>query len=181
MTANVDRLIGRDADLVERASHGDASAFEQLLETRVDRVFRMACAILGNEADAHDATQEAFVSAWRNLSRLRDRSKFDPWLNQTVVNRCRDVLRRRNRSREIELDGAALLRDRQTDVDRDRFRVNAAFDRLRVEQRALLVAHHLDHLPVADIARQLGIPEGTAKWRLHAARQALERALETDR
>ena len=55
-----------------------------------------------------------------------------------------------------------------------------AFDRLGPADRAILVLHHVDERPVAEIARTLGIPVGTAKWRLHAARKALERALEAE-
>jgi RNA polymerase sigma-70 factor (ECF subfamily) len=56
-----------------------------------------------------------------------------------------------------------------------------AFEGLSVDHRHLLVMHHLHRVPVADLARELGIPEGTTKWRLHAARAALARALEADR
>ena len=56
--------------------------------------------------------------------------------------------------------------------------INAAFERLSADQRHLLVMHHVNRVSVVDLARQLGVPEGTAKWRLHAARRALERALE---
>ncbi len=87
------------------AARGDRLAFEQLVEGRVDRIFRTACAILGNEADAHDATQEAFVAAWVQLPRLRDSARFDAWLNRVILNGCRDSLRRRNRSREVDLGG----------------------------------------------------------------------------
>ena len=59
--------------------------------------------------------------------------------------------------------------------------LTAAFERLSVDHRHLLVMHHLHRVPVADLARELGIPEGTTKWRLHAARAALARALEADR
>ena len=59
--------------------------------------------------------------------------------------------------------------------------LTTAFEGLSVAQRHLLVMHHLHRVPVADLARELGIPEGTTKWRLHAARAALTRALEADR
>ena len=58
--------------------------------------------------------------------------------------------------------------------------IGRAFDRLRPEERAILALHHVDERPVAEIARTLGIPTGTAKWRLHAARRALERAMEAE-
>jgi RNA polymerase sigma-70 factor (ECF subfamily) len=171
----------RDGPLVERAARGDQIAFEQLVEMRLDRSFRTACAILGNEADARDATQEAFVSAWVNLPRLRDIARFDAWLNRVLMNRCRDVLRRRHRSREVVLDGIELPGASQTDASLESNALNAAFDRLSLAHRQLLVMHHLLHRPVSEIARQLRIPVGTAKWRLHAARQALARALEAER
>ena len=60
------------ADLVRRAASGDSTAFEYLVTTSADRSFRLARAILGNESDARDATQDAYISAWRELPRLRD-------------------------------------------------------------------------------------------------------------
>ncbi len=58
--------------------------------------------------------------------------------------------------------------------------ISRAFDRLRPDERAILALHHVDERPVAEIARTLGIPVGTAKWRLHSARRALERAMEAE-
>lgn len=172
----------RDEDLVDRAAAGDVDAFEALVAARLNRSFRTASAILGSEADAHDVVQEAFVAAWRHLPRLRDRARFDAWLNRTIVNRCRDVQRRRRRSREVALEGALELpSDDSPGGGDDMVALTAAFERLRVDHRHLLVMHHLHRVPVADLAKELGIPEGTTKWRLHAARAALTRALEADR
>ena len=172
----------RDEDLVERAAAGDVDAFEALVAARLNRAFRTASAILGSEADAHDVVQEAFVATWRHLPRLRDRTKFDAWLNKMIVNRCRDALRRRRRSREVDLGGAmGLQQEDSTGAAADMAALTAAFERLSLGHRHLLVMHHLHQVPVADLARELGIPEGTTKWRLHAARAALTRALEADR
>lgn len=164
--------------LVERARQGDTDAFAALVDARLATAFRTASVILGNDADAHDAVQEAFASAWVNLPRLRDFDRFDAWLNRIVLNRCRDALRRRRRSREVLLDESLRL---HVPNEGDSAGLSAAFDRLRLEQRNLLVLHHLQHEPVAEIARTLGIPVGTAKWRLYAARRALERELEAER
>ena len=166
--------------LVEMAARGDRHAFEQIVEGRVDRIFRTACAILGNEADARDATQEAFIAAWVQLPRLRDAARFDAWLNRVVVNTCRDALRKRHRSREMEFDGLELgAPDTQREFA-DRAAFNAAFSRLNVADRSILVLHHLHELPLTQIAEQLGVPVGTAKSRLHTARRALERAMEAE-
>ena len=182
VTEGIGIMAVRDDDLVERAAGGDVNAFEALVAARLTRAFRTASAILGSEADAHDAVQEAFVATWRHLPKLRDRARFDAWLNRTIVNRCRDALRRRRRSREVALDGALELpSDDSPGAGDDMVALTTAFERLSVDHRHLLVMHHLHRVPVADLARELGIPEGTTKWRLHAARAALTRALEADR
>ena len=168
-------------DLTARAAHGDRDAFAQLVEARLDRTFRTACAMLDNEADARDVVQDAFIAVWRELPRLRDLARFDAWLNQIVRNRCRDVLRRRSRAREIMLDDHDSSLPDATDALAETASLNAAFDRLPADQRQLLVLHHLHHLPVGDLAAQLAIPVGTVKWRLHRARRALAQALETER
>jgi RNA polymerase sigma-70 factor, ECF subfamily len=167
-----------DGELVERARAGDADAFDQLARARIDAVYRTAIGILGNSADARDATQEALVSAWRSLRSLRDADHFDAWLRAITVNAARMVARRR-RVREIPMTADL----EQADLDPGAVGAadfDAAFDRLPVDQRALLLAHHLDGESVADLAVRLGIPEGTVKSRLHSARQALDRLLAED-
>jgi RNA polymerase sigma-70 factor, ECF subfamily len=167
-----------DQALVARAGAGDASAFAELIAPRLERLLRTARAILGNEADARDATQDACVAAWIKLPRLRDVGRFDAWLGRVLLNRCRDLLRARLRSREIDLTGIDLI-DLQPDLESGATdHVMAAFDRLSLANRNILIQHHLHDRPLAEIAGGLGIPVGTAKSRLHAARRALERALE---
>ena len=173
-----DHAKASDQALVTRAGAGDADAFAEIVAPRLERLLRSARAILGNEADARDATQDAFLSAWVNLPRLRDEGRFDAWLNRMLVNRCRDVLRHRQRSREIVLDGIEMPDTRPSPDAAATAGILTAFDRLSVANRHILVLHHLHDLPLAEVARQLGIPVGTAKSRLHVARRALERALE---
>jgi RNA polymerase sigma-70 factor, ECF subfamily len=171
------------ADLVRRAAHGDHAAFEALVTARADWAFRIARAILGNESDARDVTQIAFMSAWRELPRLRDADHFDAWLRRVLVNACRAQVRVRHRVRELPLDGAF---DRSSGGPGVGEQVSAsdtlgrAFDRLEPEKRALIVMHYLRHESVAAIADALGIPSGTVKWRLHDARASLERALRAE-
>lgn len=179
-TRTVDRPAQDEKALLERAGAGDTDAFAVLLAPRLDRLLRTARAILNNEADARDATQEACLSAWTDLSRLRDEARFDAWLNRVLLNRCRDALRRRSRSRESVLDGIDLP-DPRPSPDAATNGVMAAFDRLSLADRHILILHHLHDQPLAEVSRILGIPVGTAKSRLHAARQALERAMETQR
>jgi RNA polymerase sigma-70 factor (ECF subfamily) len=171
--------------LAEKAMSGDRAAFDAIVRNRIDAVYRTSLAILGSEADAADATQETFVSAWCHLDALRDADLFDAWLGRINVNACRAQLRRRARMgvRELPLPASEgtgepaspdrPLADRTGDADA----FDRAFGRLSIDDRALLVLHHLQERPVAEIAAALGAPAGTIKSRLHRARAALESEL----
>jgi RNA polymerase sigma-70 factor (ECF subfamily) len=182
-------------DLVRRAMDGDPIAFDRLAADRIDRAFRLAVAILGSEADARDAVQDAFVAAWRQLPRLRDPARFGPWLGRIVVNTCRMALRHRRvvRVREVELIepryGVDMPDRRTADVESadpvaefvaDADLVHRALGRLDADKRTILILHHAEDLPISEIAAVLDVPVGTVKWRLHAARAALERAVEEE-
>ncbi len=184
-----------DAALVARARRGDEAAFNALVATRVDRCYRLAWAILLSDADAADATQDAFLAAWRQLPRLRDVAAFDGWLNRIVANAARMSRRHRVGLREVQVRAVSAGDDEFVDFgatpssrvedDLDRLAradaIGRAFDRLREDERQLIALHYVDERPVAEIARTLGIPVGTVKSRLHAARGSLDRALEAER
>lgn len=185
VAAHVGNLDAVDLGLVERARNGDAAAFDALVERRVSQTFRLASAILGDPHEAEDATQEAFLSAWRNLPRLRDPERFDAWFGRIVVNTCRMSLRRRSRVVVLSVDATDPTPDPAAEhalagvAGSDA--LQRAINRLTVDQRSILALHHLEERPVAEIAAILGVPVGTAKWRLHDARRALERAMEAER
>jgi RNA polymerase sigma-70 factor (ECF subfamily) len=169
--------------LVVAARDGDLGAFESLLVSRLGRTHRMARAVLGSPEMAGDAVQDAWLTAWRQLPRLREPERFDAWLDRIVFNACRMVVRRHGRMREVGMpegfDVAAEGDGPDQVVERDI--LESAFARLTVDQRTILVLHHLEQRPLTVIADVLGIPVGTAKSRLHAARAALDRALEDAR
>lgn len=176
-------------ELAERAQSGDRLAFERLVEPWIEPAYRTALAILGRDADARDATQDALLDAWRNIRRLRDPDRFDAWLGRIHVNACRAIGRRRGRSsvREIAIDTlpdpeglagrGASVEEEWASVDE----LERAFDRLGIADRTALVLHYLEHRSVVEVAARLGVAEGTVKWRLHEARNALSRALEEER
>jgi RNA polymerase sigma-70 factor (ECF subfamily) len=185
-----------ELDLVGRARHGDLDAFTALAGARLQAMTRTATAILGDETEAHDAVQEALISVWRELPTLREPERFDAWAGRILVNACRHALKRRVRSRvrEITLQpeaanggslpfhgsgGLPVVGGRAESLG-DADALGRAFERLDGEQRAILVMHHLEDRPLAEIAAVLAIPIGTAKSRLFAARRALQRALERE-
>lgn len=176
--------------LVQRACRGEHEAFAAVVDARLAGTFRTALAILGNEADARDATQEIFLRAWRNLPELREPDRFGAWFGRIVVNTCRTAIRGRRRRivREISVgalpgDGEQLPSpasphdDRTADLDL----LERALDRLSLADRTLLALHHFEHLPLEAIGERLGVPGKTVKSRLFSARRSLERALEVER
>ena len=191
MSALQEGAIGpaTDRSTVDRARHGDLSAFESIVRDRMDAVYRLSLAILGDEADARDAAQETFVAAWRQIGQLRDADAFDSWLQRITVNAARMALRsaRRRRVREIPSSEVDRLGDRTSHDAADRAfadpddatRLTDALRALSFEQRALLALHHLEGRSVTEIAASLEIPVGTVKSRLFTARRALDAALGT--
>lgn len=171
-------------ELVEAARRGDRDAFDALVRLEVRGVYRTAVAILGSAADAEEATQDAFVSAWRNLGSLRDPARFDAWLGRIVVNACRMALRHRRTVREITVDESLdFARSDRFEVDPAVLAATAdsfdrAFDRLTIEDRALLVFAYRDDVPLAEISERIGVPVGTVKSRLSRARRSLQAALD---
>ncbi len=154
-------------------------AFDEIVRSHVDPVYRITLGITGNEADARDASQDAFISAWRALPGLKEADRFDAWLTSIAVNASRMQLRRRRRVRELRLlpADAAIVADARSDEGNA---VLEAISKLPLDQRELVVLHHLADRPLDEIATSLGIPVGTVKSRLAAARRDLRKALKGD-
>ena len=171
--------MSTSVDLVERAARGDADAFDVLMTDALDRLYALARLILRDADLAEDAVQEALIHCWRELPRLRDPTRFDAWLNRLLVNAATDQRRRRRRfhaSVSLIVD-PPIERDFATDLaTRDELRV--AFERLTIEQRAVLVLHHYLELSSVEIADVLAVPAGTVKSRLHYAAGAMRAAVD---
>ena len=168
-----------DSLLVARARTGDLDAFESIVRARTDAVYRLSLAILGNEADARDATQETFIAAWRQLPRLREPERFEAWLQRIAVNAARMTLRSRGRRRVREIPAAGVVAAAVAipGPDADAGVLDRAMARLPVDQRTLLVLHHLEGRTTGEIADILDVPPGTVRSRLFTARRALDAAI----
>jgi RNA polymerase sigma-70 factor (ECF subfamily) len=176
-------VMGREMtrDLVEAARRGDHEAFEVLATAAADRLYAVARLILRSTDLAEDAVQEALVAAWRRLPSLRDPDRFDAWLHRLLVNACADQGRQLRRwSKQVSPLQLETSADDDTGSVADREQLERGFRRLKPEQRAVVVLHYYSGFSAAEIARIVGIPEGTARSRLHYATEALRAALEAD-
>ena len=171
-----------DRDLVELARQGDRDAFAGLVHQVSDALFAVAYRILRDADLAEDALQDALVTSWRQLPKLRDPDRFEAWLRRILVHACyAEAGRHRRWSAAITVipfEGPSTPDGSQWVVDRDQ--LERAFVRLPMEQRVIVVLHHYLGLPLVEIAETLGIPAGTARSRLHYATRALRTAMEAD-
>ncbi|MEU7926029.1 RNA polymerase sigma factor SigM [Micromonospora sp. NPDC049801] len=179
-------MDGRDAatDLELLRAHvaGDRDAFAALFHRHRDRLWAVALRTLGDREEAADALQDALLSAHRAAARFRGDSAVTTWLHRIVVNACLDRIRRRQAHPTVPLpdgnraDGsgtggvepAAPVQDHDTALV-----VRAALAALPVEQRAALVLVDVQGYPVAEVARILGVAEGTVKSRCARGRARL--------
>jgi RNA polymerase sigma-70 factor (ECF subfamily) len=182
----------QDRQLVSRCRDGDPEAFGRLVALHEGMVFNLAARLLGDGEEARDVAQDVFLQVYRTLGRFEGRSSLKTWIYRIVVNQChnrRRFWRRRRRDREEPLDertganeasppGADSASPFEEVLRRERAqRVQAALLELSFDHRAALVLREVEGLGCEEIARLLGVAEGTVKSRLSRAREALRRRL----
>jgi RNA polymerase sigma-70 factor (ECF subfamily) len=161
---------------VQRVKDGDASAERALYDTHVDRVYGLAYRMTGDETLARDLTQDAFVRAFDRIDGYRGDAALSTWLHSVttsvVLNGLRKV--RRIREREADLDDAreAASVDRRSEPDL-RDRLHAAISGLPDGYRKVFLMHDVEGYTHQEIARALGVAEGTSKAQLSRARAKL--------
>ena len=175
-----------ERQLIRKCKAGDARFYEPLVRAYEPAGLRLAVAMMGNNEDAEDALQEAFIKTFDTLHRFDLRRPFGPWFFQILRNQCRDMLRSRKAKFKVEVLDEKLDQrpaDRERGPERSRQR-NAARDtlwqgleRIGTEHREILVLKELEGFRYTEIAQILEIPEGTVASRLYHARHALRDAL----
>lgn len=172
-----------DRDLVERARSGDHEAFADLVHQVSDTLYGVARRIVRDPGLAEDVLQNALVTIWRKLPHLRDVDRFEGWAFRILVHACyADASRNRRwtlQVRVLPVEQASDADDFQAISDHDE--LERAFRRLSLDQRAVFVLHHHVGLPLVVVAETLGIPDGTARSRLHYATRALRAAFDETR
>ena len=169
-----------DRDLVERARSGDQAAFAELVHQVSDTLYGVARRVLRDPGLAEDVLQNALVTVWRQLPRLREPERFEAWAFRILIHACyADAPRNRRWAamvRILPVDRAEPTDAYDSIADRDE--LEQAFRQLPLDQRAVFVLHHHVGLPLVAVAETLGIPDGTARSRLHYATRALRAAFD---
>jgi len=161
-----------EALLVARSKTGDQPAFEELVHRHKDAVLNLARRIVLDTDAAQDVTQEVFISAFCQLQQFRGEASFATWLYRITVNQARAYLRseRRRQARweKQRQSVSPLVQPRDDDSP-----VMALLCELPEKQRVAIALFHLQELSLADIARVMGVPQGTVKAWLSRGRERL--------
>jgi RNA polymerase sigma-70 factor (ECF subfamily) len=169
-----------DRDLITRVLAGDPSAERELYDAHVDRVYRLAYRMTGDDAQAQDCTQDAFVRVFDRLRDFRGEAALSTWIHtvatSVVLNHLRTV--KRIRGREMPEETAADLghQPRRAEPDLKR-RLRDAIEALPAKLRMVFVMHDVEGYTHEEIGGALGVPVGTSKAQLFRARARLREAL----
>lgn len=180
-----------ELQIIRKAQQGDSAAFEWIVNTYQTKVYNLALRMSGNEDDAFDLSQDAFIKAWKGLESFRFDSAFSTWLFRLTSNVCLDFLRSRKRRPTVSLT-VADDEDEETQYDipdsapspeeaairsEDRAALAAAMNALDDASRQIITLRVIEDLSYEQIADILNINIGTVKSRLSRAREKLKNKL----
>lgn len=186
-----------DGELVRAVQRGEPGAMDALVRATYADVYRKCLRLLGDPADAADATQDVFVRVTRSVMGFRGESAFATWLHRVTVNVCATALRKRGDHRargqaagrrafalpddpdDAVVDGTVAdddPADRVVELD-EVSQVAEALRRLPERDRAIVILRDIEGLSTREAAKILGISEGAAKVRLHRAHARLREAI----
>lgn len=174
------------ADLLERCKAGDEDAWSGLVEATYREVYSLCLRILRNPDDAAEATQDAYLKAWRGLKGFRGEAQFSTWLYRVAANAAisKQRSRARRRSHEVDSDEELMARlptsastEAQAQTRLDLKDVETALEGLPEHYRSAVVLRDVYGLSIEEMAGQLKISETAAKVRVHRGRKKLKEAL----
>jgi RNA polymerase sigma-70 factor (ECF subfamily) len=172
--------------LIERAASGDTAAFEQIMIHSQQRVMAMTWRMLGNEADARDASQEVFLRVYKYLGRFKQDQDFFAWLYTITVNVCRDILKKRQHHSERFMslaegagEGAFAVPVDQKDAEntlmqtQQRELIARAMATLPVKERASILLRDVEGLSTVEVAHILKSSSTTVRSQISSARKKI--------
>ncbi len=178
--AEINKAEPGDYELAQRAAAGDMAAFEDLYRRHFRRVYALCLRMLGNPEEAEDLTQETFTHLYNKIGSFRGESAFTTWLHRLTVNQVLMHFRRRKSRPEFTTEEGEtpiqIVRGTENPNAMpvvDRIILENAITKLPPGYRTVFVLHDVEGHEHGEIARMLGISEGTSKSQLHKARLKL--------
>jgi len=171
-----------DAEIVDRVRAGETSLFEILMRRHNQRVYRVARAVIKDEADAEDVMQQAYINAFTHLNQFQDRAQFSTWLTRITVHEAL-ARRRKRKPEEMSEDVMETLTSTQPDPERQAYAaelwgvLEAAVDSLPDTYRVVFMLRDIEGLSTSETAAGLELGEEAVKTRLHRARALVRRGI----
>jgi len=177
-----------DSQIIQRTLEGEPDAFNALVRRWERQIYGLTLRMLGRDDEAKDATQETFLSAYRNLAKFRGEAKFSSWIYRIALNVCNTRLRSRSKL-SLSLDEQRELRGFEIPSDADDLgsviqqaqitrHVRRALQGLPAEMRQVIIMKEYEGLKFAEIAEILGLPISTVKTRMYTGLSELRKRLE---
>jgi len=167
--------------LIKEARGGSEEAFSALVSKYKGKVFRHAYAMMNDRGEAEDVAQDAFVKAFYSLHKLDNDFAFVSWLTRIVSNLCYDRLKKKQKSKHVQMENLEQnsLRHSSSPIDRTNTKliIQEAMKKLSVEHRSALVLRDVQGYSYEEISEILNIPLGTVKSRINTARGILKKEL----
>jgi len=182
----------QDEDLVARTQSGDAVAFDDLVVKYSPRLYGLVYNMTSNHEDTNDLLQDVWAKAYRSVKGFRGQSSFYTWLHSIAVNMTINFVKKRGRRLHMSLDDidsgiqhdkefleltAASTPVREADLSELQKKLNEALQKLSADHRAVVTMFDIQGMPHAEIAKILGISEGTVRSRLFYAHRQLQNFL----
>ena len=169
-----------DSELIRRVLRGEPAAERELYDTHVDRVYRLAYRMAGDEDLAREFTQETFIRAFQRLKDFRGDAALATWLHTIAVSVALNGLRKANRfrKREVDIDHAPMLSIAQPEIEpKLAQRLRGAIDSLSERCRTVFIMHDVEGFTHEEIGSVLSVAVGTSKATLFRARLKLREQL----
>lgn len=181
-------MDNKEIDLIKRSKNGDVEAFEALIRDYKKLAYNIAYRVLKNKEDAEDASQDALVKVFKNISKFNMDSTFKVWLYRIVTNTCFDYLKKKKvvaysvdsladsegEEMKIEIPDNANNPEIVLENKLDREIINKSIEMLDNDARIIVVMREMHQMSYKEIANVLSISEGTVKSRLNRAREKLK-------
>lgn len=156
-------------ELIRRAKNRDADAFTALMQSQMQSMYKTARAILYNEEDAADAISDTILVCWEKLEQLKEVKYFRTWMTRILVNKCRDIIRKKENL--VFTDEMPEVEVRDTGYENLEW--EQALEALEVHYRTVVMLYYVEGFKTPEIAEILQIPESTVRTRLVRAREKM--------
>ncbi|MDF1756070.1 MAG: sigma-70 family RNA polymerase sigma factor [Verrucomicrobiales bacterium] len=181
-----------DSELVARAKEGDTAAFDELVTKYSPKLYGLIYNMTSNREDTHDVLQDVFAKAYRSIKRFRGKSSFYTWIYAIATNMTLNFLKKRKRRQGMSLDDidSSIENDKEfieitsksdpvheTYLGELQIKLNEAMQTLSDNHRAVVTMYDIQGIPHTEIAKILGVSEGTVRSRLFYAHRQLQTQL----